>query len=394
MFFLRLYRWILGYITFCVTDGFTERFFNLCTQKGIVLNHVSINEKSVTADIRAGEYRRLREIARLSGCKICCKEKRGLVFFLRRNEKRVGLAVGAAFFVVFICIASLFIWNVETVGSETLSRQTILAAAGQAGVYPGALRRNIDQLQAAENIITTLNGKLSWVSVNIKGSHAVIEVRDYVARREDETYCDPCNIIADFDGVLLSVEVHNGTKACPEGSGVKKGDLSISGIFENRDTSCIFMEARGIITAIHENNLTIEKNMNQHYKSFRGKKTVKKIGLFRLSIPLGFFSGEKEYEQYEKEFSLYFGQTKLPFYICETTRAYYNEDCVSDADKKYTLFFDDYTDTEYEKYKNTRILEKKLSVREDGQKFFISNEANCIDFMGIKQKIEFDQQDS
>ena len=392
MFFLKIYRWLIGYVTFCASGGFTERFLNLCTQKGIVLNNVSINEKSISADIRASQYRRLRETARLSGSKICCKEKHGLVFFIRRNENRAGLAIGGVFFVVFMCIVSLFVWNVETTGSEKLSRQTILAAAEKAGVYPGALRRNIDQYQAAESIITTLNGKLSWVSVNIKGSHAVVEVRDYVARREDETYSDPCNIVADFDGELLSVEVHNGTKACPEGSGVKKGDLIISGIFENRDTSCIFMEARGIITAIHDNDLTIEKNLNQNGKSFEIRKTVRKIGFFGLSIPLGFFPKKQDYEQYEKKVTLYFGKTKLPFYICEITRAYYNEAADMEAEKKYSLFFDDFSIEEHEKYKNSRILNQKLSVQEKKETIVIKNEIKCIDFMGVKQKIEFDTQ--
>ncbi|MGN1442957.1 MAG: sporulation protein YqfD, partial [Acutalibacteraceae bacterium] len=226
----------------------------------------------------------------------------------------------------------------------------------------------------------------------IKGSHAVIEVRDYIAKRDDETYGDPCNIIADFDGELLSVEVHNGTKACPEGSGVKKGDLIISGIFENRDTSCIFMEARGIVTAIHDNDLTVSRNMNQSFQAFTNKKTVKKIGFFGLSIPLGFFSADKDYEQYEKRFTLYFGQTKLPFYICEITRAYYNEDNSLEAEKKCSLFFDDFSSEEYEKYKNTQILKKKLSIKESGKTITISDEVNCIDFMGVKQKINFDTQ--
>lgn len=390
MLFLKIYRWIIGYVTFRAYGGFTERFLNLCTQKGVVLSNVSVNENSITADIRAAEYHSLRETARLSGSKIKCQKKHGLVFFLRRNEKRAGLAIGGVFFVAFMCTVSLFVWNVETVGSEKLSRQTILAAAEQAGVYSGALRRNIDQIQAAESIIRTLNGKLSWVSVNIKGSHAVIEVRDYIARREDETYGDPCNIVADFDGVLLSVEVHNGTKACPEGSGVKKGDLIISGIYENRDTSCIFMEARGIITAIHDDCLFMERKMNQGFKLFNSQKSVRKLGFFGLEIPLGFFSAQKAYEQYEKRHYLYFGETKLPFYISEITRAYYKENEKNDAEKMVSLYFDDFANEEYERYKNTRILNKELTVQENGGILSFTDNINCIDFMGVKQKIEFD----
>ncbi|MGN1195768.1 MAG: sporulation protein YqfD, partial [Acutalibacteraceae bacterium] len=304
---------------------------------------------------------------------------------------RAGLAIGGVFFVVFMCIASLFVWNVETVGSEKLSSQTILLAAKNAGIYSGALSRNIDQLQAANEIITTLNGKLSWVSVNIKGSHAIIEVRDYIERRDDETYSEPCNIIADFDGVLLSVEVHNGAKASYEGSGVKKGDLLISGISENRDTSSIFMEARGIITAIHNDTCAVEKNMKHTVKKYVKQKTVSKLGFFGIKIPLGFFNGDGDYDESEETAALYFGKIRLPFYISKVTRAYYVQSDEEDIEKNVTLLFDEYTYTEYNKYMNTRVLDKKISVSEKENKITVTADCECIDFMGVKQKISFDK---
>ncbi|MDD6527526.1 MAG: hypothetical protein PUF31_06980, partial [Oscillospiraceae bacterium] len=97
-------------------------------------------------------------------------------------------------------------------------------------------------------------------------------------------------------------------------------------------------------------------------------------------------------EQYEKRVTLYFGKTKLPFYICEITRAYYNEAADMEAEKKYSLFFDDFSIEEHEKYKNSRILNQKLSVQEKKETIVIKNEIKCIDFMGVKQKIEFDTQ--
>ena len=82
----------------------------------------------------------------------------------------------------------------------------------------------------------------------------------------------------------------------------------------------------------------------------------------------------------------------IPFYICEITRAYYNEAADMEAEKKYSLFFDDFSIEEYEKYKNSRILNQKLSVQEKKETIVIKNEIKCIDFMGVKQKIEFDTQ--
>lgn len=391
MFFLRILRYVLGFVIFSAEGGFGERFLNLCSQRGIHLHNVRMNEKSVTAEIQASKYKMLREIARLSGVKLRCRKKHGLIFSLRQHEDRVGLVVGGVFFAVFMCIASLFVWNVETVGSEKLSSQTILLAAKEAGIYSGAFSHNIDQVQAANDIITTLNGKLSWVSVNIKGSHAIVEVRDYTQRREDETYSQPCNIIADFDGVLLSVQVHNGTKASYEGSGVKKGDLLISGIFENRDTSSIFMEARGVITATHSDICHADSGPKRTVKRYIMQKTVTKLGFFGIKIPLGFFGKNGDYDEFEESASLYFGKVRLPFYISKVTRAYYVQSDEEESERNVTLLFDEFTDREYSKYKNTLILDKKISVSETENRVCVKSEYECIDFMGVKQKITFDE---
>lgn len=389
MYLLRLFRFIIGYVIFTASGGFSERFLNLCSQQGIPITNVKMNERSVTAEIQASKYKKLRKIARLSGSTLRCTEKHGLYFWGKHREERVGLAVGTVFFVVFLSLVSLFVWNVECVGSQNLSEQTILEVAKNAGIYPGSLCRSINQVQAANTIITELNGKLSWVSVNLKGSHAVVEVRDYIARREDETYSAPCNIIADFDGVLLSVEVYNGTKANFEGGAVKKGDLLISGIAENRDTSSVFMEARGVITALHDDVFTTVGSLNSSVRTFYRNKTVKSIGLFGLKIPLGFFGQSGEYEEFTESTSLYFGDVRLPFYISKTTRAYYQDTPCAEEGKLSTLIFDDFTGEEYERYKNTTILTNKISFQPLPGELTVQSESRCIDFMGVKQEIRF-----
>ena len=176
--------------------------------------------------------------------KLFCISKYGLPFILFKNRNRVGLAVGAAFFVLFMSIMSLFVWSIETVGSERISEAEIVSVAEEYGLRTGCFRPALDVHEISDGMIKSLNGRLLWAAVNVSGSRAVIEVRDYIEKPESKTYSEPCNLIADFDGLLLSLEVHNGTKANFEGNGVKKGDLLISGIVENRDLSSVFHEAR------------------------------------------------------------------------------------------------------------------------------------------------------
>ncbi len=378
-----------GYVKFCAEGGFKERFVNLCEQKRLNVRELVFDEERLFGFVSAKDYKKLRIVAKQSGMKLSCVSKHGLPFFLFRNRNRVGLVVGAAFFVLFMSIMSLFIWSIETVGSENISSEEILSVAEEYGLKTGCFRPALDVHEVADRMITKLNGRLLWVAVNISGSRAVVEVRDYVERPESKTYSTPGNLVADFDGLLLSLEVHNGTKANFEGNGVKKGDLLISGIVENRDFSSSFHEARGKVTALHDDTVAVEKELSGEYKAYTATRSVFSLGFFHLKIPLGFFKDGGEYDEFMTRNTLELGGHPMPFSIIRRTRAYYTKQrTVTGAEREQA--FDEYTRSSYEKYKNTNVLKTELSFKNNGQKLTVSGKSSCIDFMGVKQEIKFD----
>lgn len=387
MFILKLLRYIMGYVSFTASGGFSERFINLCAARKIAIREVKIGEDGLSAVTLPKNYKKLRTIAKNSGMKMKATGKHGLPFFLRNHKDRVGLLIGAVFFAVFMFVSSLFIWNIETVGAENVCDDEIIEAVKELGLKEGSLKRNIDTNELSRLAMINLSGKVSWLAVNVKGTRAVIEVRDYVEWREDSTYTEPGNIVADFDGLLLSVEVYNGQKVGKEGSGVDKGDLLISGIVENRDTSSQFLEARGKITALHNSKISLTQNKENEVKEYKSVSSVKKISIFGITVPLGFFEKSQEpYDEFENKKILTYGETKLPFAIIETTRAYY-EQLYENCDYISLSAFDEYTSLFYEKYKNTLVLSSKITVSNGKDEVLIESESSCIDFMGVKQKI-------
>lgn len=388
MFIINLLRWIFGYVSFCASGGFGERFINLCAAKGIYIRNIEISENKIIADTKIKNYKRLREIAKKSGMKTKVTQKHGLPFFINKNKNRVGLAVGAAFFVVFMSVMSLFIWNIETIGSEKISEEEILQTVADLGLKKGVLASKIDENEMVRLAMMKMSGKASWLAVNIKGSHAVVEVRDYKPRPQDETYKDPCNVVADFDGLILSMDIYNGQKANYEGNGVSKGDLLISGIVENRDTSSQFMEARGEIIALHNDKLQIGIDVLKKAKKYSKVKTIKKINFFFLNIPLGLFDSDENYDEYITEKYFCYGDTKLPFGIITQTRAYYSDKDETSCNIA-AIAFDDYTLSHWEKYKNTLVTSSNIKVTNMNNKITVLGNNECIDFMGVQQKIKF-----
>lgn len=387
MFLLDILRLIAGFIEFKASGGFSERFINLCAIKGLELSDTRLEEGIITASIAAKDFLKLRPIAKKSGMKLVVTKKRGVSFFLKNHKNRYGLLIGLGFFVLFMYITSLFVWNVDVIGCEKTSKELIAQTIAEIGVYEGKLKSTIDTEDLTNQAMIRLSGKVSWLAINIKGTRAVVEVRDFEEKREDVTYGEPCNIVADFDGLILTLEVYNGQKANSEGNGVNKGDLLISAIVENRNTSSQFMEARGKITALHDVNLSSSASKTFKCKKYFLSEKRKRLSLFSVKIPLGIFKKRNEnYDQFSEKKQLQYGNTKLPFAIITDTRAYYKSGRLSD-ENSVLRSVENFTAKSYDRFSNTRLLSSKIKLSTNEKRVNISSDNSCIDFMGVKEKI-------
>lgn len=387
MFLIKLFRYICGVVVFSAKGGFFERFINLCSVNKINIRDVSFSENTLKASVNPKKYKMLRDVAKRSGMTLKVQNKYGMPFFIRKNKNRVGLIIGAVIFAVFMVFTSSFIWTVEVSNTENVSSADVIKACEKLGLKQGTLKRKIDSNELSRLLMIELSGKVSWLSVNIRGTRAVVELRAYEPWRKDTTYKEPCNIVADFDGLLLYMEVYNGVKAAKEGNGVSKGDLLISGIVENRDTSSQFLEARGKITALHNDSLSLTIKENERIKSYTEYSSIKVLNIFGLKIPLGFFDENKSlYDEFNNEKHLNYGKARLPISLNEITRAYYektvrkNESLICEA-------VDCFSINMYEKYKNTLVLKSQYSLEEKNGNIKIKSESECIDFLGEKQII-------
>lgn len=387
MILLDIFRWFSGYVDFTASKGFPERFINLCAVNSIDLRNTKVNGENINAEVKAKDYRKLRQIAKKSGMKITVISKHGLYFELHKNKKRVGLLIGAAFFALFMYVTSLFIWNVDVIGCENVSKEYIAQTLAELGVHEGSFKRGIDTEELTNLAMIKLSEKVSWLAINIKGTKATVEVRDFVPKREDVTYKEPCNIVADFDGLILTLEVYNGHKANFEGNGVNKGDLLISGIFENRNTSSQFMEARGKITALHNVSSETATPKKLKCKKITGTEQRTELSIFSIKIPLGFFEKRKEkYVDFSSVKQMEYSGTKLPFAIIKDTRVYYKQGVLND-DNVTLRALDDYMFMSYSKFKNTNIVSSEMNLSIEDESVLVSSNNKCIDYMGVKEKI-------
>ncbi|MBQ7296164.1 MAG: sporulation protein YqfD [Clostridia bacterium] len=384
---VNLLRYIKGYIRFNAAGGFTERFINLCAGKAINIFKSSYENGAFVGETDIRNFAKLRSVARKTGVRITVKEKGGLPFFIKRKKHRAGLLLGFVFYCLFVVIMNMFVWNIDASGSNRYSDEQIIEAAEKVGVRYGICRFFFDESKAAREIYKLFDDELSWVTVNIKASSCFIEVRDStVGSKPDNKNKEPSNLVADFDGVILSDETYSGIKNISKGSAVKKGDLLISGIMEDDYGSAVYYSAQGNFTARHMRSCGVELQTDQKVSVICSYTKKYVLHFFGLPIKIGFSLKDENTDEFVVKRFLQYGTHKLPLGVSIIT-CVKKEDAIISQENMSVLAADIFTAKTYDELKNTKLLSGKIVLQREKDSFNIKGEYDCIDFIGISKPI-------
>lgn len=383
---LLILRYIKGYVVFRCDKGFTERFLNLSAQKGIYIWDITRHGKTLTASMSFANYKKIRSIARRSGVQLKIIKKVGLILLLKRYRKRVGLLIGLTLFIAFHIFMNQFVWCFDVSGNESISKYDILQKAQANGLTYGTYTKNLDAVRLSRVLANEYDGKVSWLSVNIKGSIAVIELRED-SRLQTETENEtPCNIIADFDGIILSLDTLKGEKAVEVGSGVKKGDLLISGVVDNENLSASYFHAKGIITALREKDVSLSYPLTSSCYYLEERDSYRHISFFGIEVPLGLHRKEdKEYIFCDRVY-LEISGYKLPFFIDNYSVVALSEKTETEEESR-LLSSEYFVHTLYDENKNSRIVSSEEKISLNNGSFVFYGKYNLIDYLGQEKEI-------
>lgn len=383
---IKILRFIYGYIEFVTKGGFVERFINLAAIEQLNIWNLETKDKTMHGFIGLKEYEKLEKIAIKSGVELIGIKNHGLPFLAKENHHRIGLVIGACFFAVFTLITSFFIWNIQIETSETVSTELVLASLEEVGFGVGSFRYSVDTAVLTRQLLFEYAYELSWMAINLSGSNASIEIRDYVRRRDDETYTTASDLVADFDGIILSIDVYSGEKVNIVGSAVTAGEVLISGAVQNSDFSFSYFQASGKVTALHSTSISQIYTYSATTKTLTEEKTIYSICFLGLQIPLG-FNFNDDYIEYSSYNYLSFDDVKLPFAI---KKAVYvsNQETQLEANYKITMAAQEFTMLCYDEHRATTLLQENIEVDTSNNKISITGNFECIDFMGESQEIE------
>ena len=383
---LHLFRFLKSYVLIRVKNGFTERFINLCSQNRIPIWNVAYHSDGITANISATDFKKLRKIRKKAGVDIKIIEKTGITFLLRKNRCRYGIIYGAVFSLIAMFVMNLFIWDIDVSGSVNLSKEQVRSVAEELGLRVGAFSPLFDESDAARKAVGLLNGKIIWMSINIKGSKASVEVRDYVENiNNDKTDNAPCNYIADFEGILTGTRTFSGEQKAFIGDTVKKGSLLISGICENTDGSVSYIQSDGEFTAQHNKRISVKYSLSDNYKKIIPEDEYCVLEFMHIKIPTSYCEFTKNPNKLSYTKYLSNNNRNLPVGIKKTVVTQTKEDNYNSL--KLIDFIDNFTQKEYRDFADSLITDSNYNIYRNEMNFEIICDYDCIDYIGTKTKI-------
>ena len=287
---LWLYRFFCGYVLVAIKGNYSERLINTLVKKGISVWHIKKKKDEIIACIFARDFKRFPDYKGKSGVKIHILSKTGVPFIVNKYKHRPGLAVGVILFFAIIYFLSGSIWNIKVNGNNKVSEDSIISACRSIGIYEGVRAKGIDANAARVELLLRQRG-LSWASINIEGSCATVNVREFEdPKKSDE---QPCNLKSAVSGIVVSTKVTKVDVCVKPGDTELCGQLLVSGAVTHADGSTEFVKSEGevIVEAARTFSQAVDLKQTKTVKTGKQKKRSV-LNFFGFKIPL-FLGGIK-----------------------------------------------------------------------------------------------------
>lgn len=232
-----------------VLGGGTDRLLNACASAGPRLWDVSYeNGCTLRVSLYENDLPRLEKLASLCQCEIRGVELRGGSAGGRLVKRRAGLLFFAALCALALTISGLFIWEIDVVGNERVSKGEILRALADCGVSEGCFWPSADAEEVRSAMLLRCEN-LAWMTLNVRGSRATVLVLERKEKPEIYDEDAAAELVAARDGVVRTLSVRNGRSLVEPGEIVTKGQTLVTGVMESPAGGTRSVRAEGSVTA-------------------------------------------------------------------------------------------------------------------------------------------------
>ncbi|MBE6693255.1 MAG: hypothetical protein E7589_00620 [Ruminococcaceae bacterium] len=251
---------LFGYCKVSADSQNAPRLLNICMQNGYPYKDIITDEcGNISLVFRRNVFARVYEKCLLCGVEISVIEKGGFPYFLYRYRYRAGLLVGTMAAAVMVFYFSGIIWDVRVSGNVNLTDTEVISTLAECGFGVGSPKTDF-RADVLENRVLINDSRIAWISVNLKGTVAHVEIRES-AKPNNSQNDAPANIVAARSGVIQRIELEDGNVLVAAGDRVNEGELLVSGLYDSNISGYRWTHARAKVYArcVREINIYIPK---------------------------------------------------------------------------------------------------------------------------------------
>ena len=251
-------------------------------------------------------------------------EKRGVPAFLSGFKYHIGALLGVFAGLLLVLYLSGLVFDVRITAHGDLCAEEVEKIIYDAGLTVGKSWRkiNIDEI---ENGVLSMSDGIGWISVNRCGTVLYVEVAPKEGVSIPSSPAVSGNIVATEAAVIEEITVNRGVAVVKPGDVVEKGDLLISGVYENGK----LCPAEGSVIGRVSRTVEAESFARDTVRVLLGEElTGKRIEILGLKINIlknyGNFEDSCDIIEQKNEWTLFSGFT-LPVKTVYTYAKKYGE---------------------------------------------------------------------
>ena len=292
-------NFLFGYVRISLPKDRAAEAVQIMALAGRVYRNFVFSGDEALFDTPFFAYKKLLRLFDAHEIPSSVKSRHGLPHVAWKYRKRYGIFLGAALASVMVILSGMIVWNVRVVGNSSLDEKQVKEALKQSGLDVGMWIWEIDT-PVLENRILIENDEIAWISINIKGSVAEVEIRESVPEPPDEDMVC-ADVVAVTDGIVEWIENARGNILVTAGDTVSAGDILISGYYP------------------------ADENVGERYTVAKGKVYARTTRCFEVSVPLTYerkrYTGAQKSKNYlvffKKEVKI-FGNSRNLWKNCDT----------------------------------------------------------------------------
>ncbi len=226
-----------GYVIIQIEGISAAKLLRRMTESGIRVRNVSrTNPNTLTATIPSSRFMSLHALSHGLKVRVYISERGGYPFTLKKLYRRPMLWIGTLTLLIGIALLSGRIWAIRIEGAKRIDPNAITEKLSEYGIRPGAYLSGPILITAAEDLTAQIPDAAE-IGLHREGVLLKVSVVEALPETPKKTDHVPSDVVAEKDGVVISLNVMRGQARVKVGDTVHKGDVLISGTVFYKDES-------------------------------------------------------------------------------------------------------------------------------------------------------------